>query len=446
MPRIAIPNIQFQTNDRDGVRLEKMRRLAQAVEEIARTINAEPSSGGTTLTPSAPVMTGPALLGRLEGTGPALSLSSSQVISFLPTFTATVKGLVPSPGTATNNRFLRDDGSWVVAGAGSYATPSALVGLVPKTGLAGTGMRSDGAPALDPNIAPNWTAQHSFVLTPDVPDESWAYAKIQDATALSVVGRASNTGGVLADIVASADVTVLRRAGASVSFGSIDSTYITNFDAVVVAAVVGFDHGLLGGLGDNDHPQYSRFRTVEKMVDETIASDDTLATDDTLFFAMAANTKYRLRGRVFFDTTAVAGFKYRHAGPAAPDLVRVHRRDIYPGGVSDLSSVVDIAYSADDIVIGGGTGDGGYIELDGIIHNGANAGDFTFQWAQEVSDATDTTVLAGSYLEFARIGRAGSGALVAPSPVVAAAGVVHHTGTGGLTAPAAVAAGSGTVA
>lgn len=62
-------------------------------------------------------------------------------------------------------------------------------------------------------IGGSWT----FSLTPVVPDQSWTYAKLQNATARSLLGRASGTAGVLADIAASADGQVpLRTAGAIV--------------------------------------------------------------------------------------------------------------------------------------------------------------------------------------------------------------------------------------
>lgn len=55
-----------------------------------------------------------------------------------------------------------------------------------------------------------------------VPDAVWTYAKIQNATALSVLGRASNTDGVLDEIVAGSDGQVLRRSGTTLGFGALN--------------------------------------------------------------------------------------------------------------------------------------------------------------------------------------------------------------------------------
>jgi len=46
------------------------------------------------------------------------------------------------------------------------------------------------------------------------------------------------------------------------------------------------------------------------------------------------------------------------------------------------------------------TGQVNVVEFTGTLHNGANAGTFAFQWAQNTSDANVTQVLAGSYMEY----------------------------------------------
>jgi hypothetical protein len=70
-------------------------------------------------------------------------------------------------------------------------------------------------------------------------DNSVTLAKLPAATALSVLGRASSSGGVYADIVSSADGQVLRRSGSAISFGALD---LADADAVT---------GLLPGTNVN---------------------------------------------------------------------------------------------------------------------------------------------------------------------------------------------------
>lgn len=53
-------------------------------------------------------------------------------------------------------------------------------------------------------------------------EQSAAGLKFRDSAALSVVGRAGNTAGEVADIVAGSDFNILRRSGTTVGFGAID--------------------------------------------------------------------------------------------------------------------------------------------------------------------------------------------------------------------------------
>jgi hypothetical protein len=48
--------------------------------------------------------------------------------------------------------------------AASLANPTALVGLTAVNGVAVTGLRSDGAPAIDQTISPTWNATHNWAV------------------------------------------------------------------------------------------------------------------------------------------------------------------------------------------------------------------------------------------------------------------------------------------
>lgn len=61
--------------------------------------------------------------------------------------------------------------------------------------------------------------------------------KLRDSAALSVIGRASDSTGDPADIVASADKAVLHRDGDALSFSPIDHTYISDFAEAAQDAV-----------------------------------------------------------------------------------------------------------------------------------------------------------------------------------------------------------------
>jgi hypothetical protein len=145
--------------------------------------------------------------------------------------------------------------------------------------------------------------------------------------------------------------------------------------------------------------------TVKKVSDEAKSANTTLANDAALSFPMAASTKYHVRLKVFFDTTANADFKYALTGPTSPTLVRVHRRHSPPSaaaGTDNETTVVDATITGSTSITTPTGTTGGWVEMDAIVHNGANAGTFAFQWAQDTSDGIgSTTVRAGSYLEYA---------------------------------------------
>ena len=61
----------------------------------------------------------------------------------------------------------------------------------------------------------------SQTITESYTDASVTYAKVQNAAGLSVPGRSANSAGVMANITAAADGDVLRRSGTTLGFGSL---------------------------------------------------------------------------------------------------------------------------------------------------------------------------------------------------------------------------------
>lgn len=139
--------------------------------------------------------------------------------------------------------------------------------------------------------------------------------------------------------------------------------------------------------------------TITKTTTESRQSDTVLANDSTLQFAMAANTTYRIRLVVWFDTVAAADFKYQIAGPGGPTRVNCRRIDAVAKGTPAFRAL-DAAYPGSTSLLAAVDGTG-YVEAELDVVNGATNADFRFLWAQVTSTASNTSVLKGSYLEYA---------------------------------------------
>lgn len=80
------------------------------------------------------------------------------------------------------------------------------------------------------------TIQANAVTTGKIADANVTYAKIQNGVGLSVLGRAANSVGVNADIVAGSDGHVLRRNGAALEWNLVNTANIAD-DAVTFGKI-----------------------------------------------------------------------------------------------------------------------------------------------------------------------------------------------------------------
>lgn len=146
-------------------------------------------------------------------------------------------------------------------------------------------------------------------------------------------------------------------------------------------------------------PTTGAWTTITKSVDQTKTTDTTIADDSELLFAMLANTTYRFRGRVYINYTAAGFFQSIVNGPAVPTYVSIHSNEVLTGGSSAFNETNALSYAA---FANFASGSSGYIEFDGIVINGANAGNLAFRWAQIVASGS-ATVKKGSWLEYSSL-------------------------------------------
>jgi hypothetical protein len=137
--------------------------------------------------------------------------------------------------------------------------------------------------------------------------------------------------------------------------------------------------------------------TIQKTATETRTGTTTLTVDDTLTCTLEASKTYRIKLQVWFDTGTSADFKYDFSGPASFSLARIQHSYITPGSAT-ITDDFDTTFNQINSVTGAGT-TGGMVTADILITNGATDDTFSFRWAQNTSNADNTSVLLGSNLE-----------------------------------------------
>lgn len=135
--------------------------------------------------------------------------------------------------------------------------------------------------------------------------------------------------------------------------------------------------------------------TVVKTSDTTRNSNTTTSADPALQISLAASTTYAIRIVVKLRSTAAGDFKWGLSGPASPTEVY---GALVGASIGNANQAFE-AYPANYQYVGSSSG-AGLLVIEMTVENGTNAGTFSFDWAQNTSDAGPTTVKAGSYIEY----------------------------------------------
>jgi hypothetical protein len=241
--------------------------------------------------------------------------------------------------------------------------------------------------------------------TVEVPSEIALGAGGSLAFSGSTVLRAALTGDVTASAdsnattIASDAVTNAKAANMATQTVKGRNTAGTgdpeDLSMVTLVAMLGVDGTLLSVL------QSIFWNTVNKASDTARTSTTTYADDPDLAVAMEANTTYMFDGLLLFDNGAgSSGYKWQFNGPASPTFLRLARYWVPLSGTAFAGVGVDTAYAISHTTSSTGGTNGGAVWFSGMINNGANAGDFVVQWAQEASTGNQLVLRRGSRIRY----------------------------------------------
>lgn len=131
------------------------------------------------------------------------------------------------------------------------------------------------------------------------------------------------------------------------------------------------------------------FARVVKKADETVDTSTTFQDDDELVVALSANKTYYGVLRIFFTSATDADFKYKFTIPSGATAIG-NGTAIQPTGsgtMVELATGHALGSIVNENIVG--------INFRVVV---GTAGNLQLQWAQNTSQASNTTVLEGSAL------------------------------------------------
>ena len=292
-------------------------------------------------------------------------------------FDANLQGAAPAnPPGSTWRAYFKSDGLYVVDSAGTTTGPLGAGGGVHNLLSSTHGDATTSACTTGDLIFGNGTPAWDDLAFPAAPVGEVLTAKGGNTTPtweVPTVYAPTNATYITASTEAGLSAEQVFTAGAGISNATIGATFVVS----------------------TTNP----WTLVAKSANETCQNDNTLNNDNTLSFAMDATSKYIIRGRIFFDTTAAGDFKYTFTAGTLT-LIRGRRSHIIPGTTAPVDTFDSTIPSSLGIAVVGTGTTGGYIDFDYVVHSNGS-GTWMFQWCQNTADNNPgTVVLAGSYLEW----------------------------------------------
>jgi hypothetical protein len=252
-----------------------------------------------------------------------------------------------------------------------------------------------------------------------IDNDAVTYAKMQDTSATDVIlGRSTAGAGIIEEIActaagrallddasASAQRTTLGLGSfATVTPGNWKVIY-TDGSGVITELALGGSGTVLTSNGASSAPSFSTpsggFTQLIKTSSTAKTSDNTLGNDSVMQFSAAGSTQYVIRGLAVFSTSnATPDFKYMFNYTGTITECAWHIFETPIGSTSTATAVVSggTAFPASKSVTSTTTGRG-FVKFELTLKTNAS-GTFSFQWAQNTSDANAVNLVQGSYMEY----------------------------------------------
>lgn len=178
----------------------------------------------------------------------------------------------------------------------------------------------------------------------------------------------------------------------------------TNGSGTPVELALGTIGQVLRSAGAAAAPVFSNaWSYVLKTADESRNTTTTLADDGALVLSLSATTKYLIRCKVFTTiANATMDFKFATSYTGTDTGTTYTTWRAMAGGVSTGTSAEFQGIASGQISsqsITATTSGVGHLMIEQSIET-SGAGTWSFQWAQNTSDASDATVGRGSYVEY----------------------------------------------